>query len=207
MRVTEKDVQDFWKYMAKKYDFKVVKKGDSDEMKIVGQALDQMNIQKKKEFLEQYTTTVIFGGWRCVYVPFEIGKGSQAQLIHQIATCVHECQHVVQADREVAQQIKYLTSDASRAYYEADAYRATMEMHWYFTGRILSPKSLANGLKSYSIGKADRRIAEKHLIIASKVVKRGGVITGTSKVAIRWWNRRKKVTSFRNVSLIPLKVA
>jgi len=202
MRVTGKEVQAFWKYMAKKYDFKIVQKGDAEEMKIVGWALEVMDVQSKKDFLNNYTTTIIIGEWRCVYVPFEIGKGSQAQLVSQIATCVHECQHVVQADREIGQPMKYLMSDASRAYYEADAYRATMEMHFFFSGKLVSAKAIANGLKSYSIGKADRRIAEKHLVIAGKVVKRGGVITGTSKVAIKWWKRRKKTTKFRRVSLI-----
>jgi len=204
MKVTGKDVESFWKYMAKKYDFKIVQKGDAQEMRAIGWALDLMGVQTKDDFLRSYTTTVIVGGWRCVYVPFEIGDGSQAQLINQIATCVHECQHVVQADRDPSQPMKYLTSDASRAYYEADAYRATMEMFFFFTGKLLPPKSLANILKSYSIGKADRRIAEKHLIIAGKVVKRGGVITGTSKVAIKWWKRRKKSKSFRMVSMIRL---
>lgn len=190
MKVTGKQVKAFWKYMAKKYDFDIVTKGDAKEMKIVGWALERMDVQSKKDFLKKYTTTICLGAWRCVYVPFEIGKGTQAQLIGQIETCVHECQHVRQADRNPAQPLKYLASDTSRAFYEADAYRTNMEMHWYLTGRLLSAKKLANLLKGYSIGKSDRYIAEKHLIIASKVVKRGGVISGVSKVSIRWWKKR-----------------
>ena len=200
MKITNKQVQVFWKYMAKKYNFKIVTKQDSDEMKLVGWFLDQIGVQKKKEFLNTYTTTIILGGWRCVYVPFEIGVGGRDDLIRQIAVCVHECQHVVQADRETAQPIKYLSSDASRAFYEADAYRANMEIVWFFTGKLLSPAILANQLKGYSIGKADRRIVEKHLIIASKVVKRGGVITGPSKVAIRWWKAQNMRVRSRRVS-------
>jgi hypothetical protein len=176
--------------MSKKYDFDIVQKNDAKEMKIVGWALGQMGVLNKDDFLKRYTTTVCLGGWRAVYVPFEIGKGTQTQLIRQIGIAVHESQHVIQATRDGFQPMKYLASDTNRAYYEADAYRATMEMHWFFTGKLLSPKSLANSLKGYSVGSSDRRIAEKHLIIASKVVERGGVITGTSKVAIRWWKRK-----------------
>jgi len=191
MKVTGKQVMAFWKYMAKKYDFDIVTKADAKEMRIVGWALEQMHIQKKADFLKKYTTTIVLGKWRCVYIPFEIGEGTQAKLIYQNETCVHESQHVVQATRDRMQPMKYLRSDASRAFYEADAYRANMEMHRFFTGRMLSAKYLANLLKGYSIGKADRRICEKHLIIASKVVKRGGVITGPSKVAIRWWKKQQ----------------
>jgi len=206
MRVTGKEVRDFWKYMSKKYNFDIVTKGDAEEMRIIGWALDLMDIQSQKEFMKKYTTTVVLGEWRCVYVPFEIGKGSQAQLIAQIEICVHECQHVVQADRERAQPIKYLTSDASRAYYEADAYGASMEMHYFLTGKLLSPRSLANDLKAYTIGAGDRRIAEKHLVVTAKVVKRGGVMTGVSKVSIAWWKRRKKNTvKFRKIS--PIRIS
>ena len=190
MRVTGAQVKAFWTYMSKKYDFDIVTKSDDELMHIVGWALDQMGIMDKKKFLNNYTTTVCVGKHRVVYVNFEIGKGSQSELIRQIGVAAHESQHVVQATRDPSQPIKYLASDSSRAYYEADAYRASMEMHWFFTGKLISPKSLADKLKGYSVGAADRRICEKHLIIASKVVKRGGVITGTSKVAIRWWKRQ-----------------
>lgn len=202
MRITSKDVKDFWKYMARKYKFEIVHKSDSASMKIIGWALSQMGIQSKDAFLKRYTTTVCLGSWRAVYIPFEIGRGTQAQLISQVETCVHEAQHVVQAGRDSFQPMKYLRSDTSRAFYEADAYRTNMEMHWYFTGKLLSAKRLAGLLRGYRVGKADRRIAEKHLIIASKVVKRGGVISGVSKNAIRWWNRRKKTTKVRRLTLI-----
>jgi hypothetical protein len=189
-RITGEQVKAFWKYMSNKYNFQVIDKGDSEMMKLVAWALDMMEIQDADYFMKNYTTTVTFGEWRAVYVPFEIGKGTQAQLIAQVETCVHECQHVVQADRDPMHSIKYLTNDTHRAYYEADAYRTNMEMHWFFTMTLLSPKTLANKLKGYSVGAVDRRICEKHLIIAAKVVERGGVISGTSKVAIAWWKKR-----------------
>lgn len=206
MRVTGKQVRLFWNFMSKKYDFKIVQKEDAEEMKIVGWALEQMGVQKQSVFLDSFTTTIVLGQWRCVYVSFDIGKGSNAHLLSQAETCVHECQHVVQADREPMQPMKYLASDANRAFYEADAYRASMEMYYFFTGRMYAPKRLANLLRNYSVGRADRRIAEKHLIVASKVVKRGGVITGTSKVAIRWWMKRLDASSTRHKKMTLIKV-
>ena len=194
-KVTGAQVKAFWKYMAKKYDFDIVDKDSAREMKMIAGILDAMGVQSKKQFLKQYTTTIVIGNWRAVYVPFEIGKGSQAQLISQIVTCVHECQHVVQADRDVIFFAKYLADDTNRANYEAQAYGVSMEMHYYFYGTVLSPKALANKLKNYSVGKADRRSAEKQLIALSKTVKHGGVINKTSKTAIKWWRPKVKANA------------
>jgi hypothetical protein len=194
-KVTGAQVKAFWKYMSKKYDFDIVDKDSAREMKMIAGILDAMNVQDKEQFLKQYTTTIVLGNWRAVYVPFEIGKGTQAQLISQICICVHECQHVVQADRDVIFFAKYLADDTNRANYEAQAYGVTMEMHYYFYGTVLSPRTLANKLKHYSVGKADRRSAEKQLIALSKTVKYGGVINRTSKTAIKWWRPRVKANA------------
>lgn len=206
VEITGTDVKAFWQYMSKEYDFEIVTKKDAAEMKVVGWFLDRMNIQKKSVFMERYTTTICLGPWRCVYVPFEIGTGDQKELISQIVICAHECQHVVQADREPAQPMKYLLSDASRAYYEADAYRVNLELHWFFTKRLLSAEKLASKLRHYSIGAADRRIAEKHLVIAAKVVKRGGVITGVSKETIAWW-KEKDVSKVPLIKIVPIDLS
>lgn len=195
--LTGKDVVDFWKYSSKKYGFSIIQKKNNAEMKVVSWALDSMNIMDKEYFMDNCTVTVCLGDWQSVYVPFELGtfelgKGSKSksQLVNQVATCVHESQHAVQAKRDKMQPMKYLASDTQRAFYEADAYRATMEMHYYFTGKFPSPGILANLLRGYSVGMADRRICEKHLIIAAKVIRRGGVISGVSKDAIRWFRRK-----------------
>jgi hypothetical protein len=216
-KITSKQVKDFWKYMAKKYNFDIVDKDNAREMKIVGGILDAIGVQSKKEFLENYTTTVCIGDWRAVYVPFEIGKGNQAQLIKQVIICVHEAQHAVQASRNKLMFAKYLADDTNRANYEAEAYGVTMEMHYFFYGTVRSPKLLADKLKRYSIGKADRRTVEKTLISLSKTVKYGGVINGTSKVAIKWWRSklsppakkpRRKTTKKRSARrLRPLRKA
>lgn len=204
VNVTSDDVKEFWKYMSKKYKFDIVTKSDAVEMKIVGWALDQMGILDKNDFLKKYATTICLGSWRCVYVPFEIGKGGITQLIAQVETCVHESQHMVQADRDPLYAIKYLSSDTNRTYYEVDAYRTNMELHYFFTGKLISPKAIADTLAAYSIGLADRRIAEKHLTVAAKIVQRGGVVTNSSKVSIRWWSLRKKSSNLRKMTTVKL---
>ena len=200
--ITGKQVQEFWKFMSKRYDFQIVQKQDAKEMRIIGWALEQMGVMDKDSFLWNYSTTVCLGGWRAVYVPFRIGTGTRSRLISQACTCVHEAQHVVQATRDPKQPMEYLVSETSRTFDEVDAYRTTMEMYYYFTGRILTPGSLALKLRGYEIGERHRRTAKKHLIIASKVVQRGGVITGTSKAAIRYWNARQRPSDRKKVAYI-----
>jgi len=206
MRVTSKNVKDFWAYMAKKYDFSVVDKGSSTEMALAGWWLEQMEIQSKEDFLEKYSTTLCLGEFRRVYIPFEIGKGTQAQLIQQVITCTHESQHVVQSDRDVLHSVRYATSDAYRTQAEVDAYRVNMELYWHFYGKLIKPTTLANMLKGYGVGKADIRVAAKHLTIAAKVVERGGVITGASKVAIRWLEKHLDNPRVRKLDFVGLKV-
>ena len=183
INLTKEDVQNAWKYMSKYYDFDIIDKSNAKEMQIAGWALELMDIQDSDDFLKRYTTTI----GRNIYVPFEIGEGSQSKLKLQLCTLAHEAQHVVQFRRNSGKFVfRYLTSDAARASYEADALRANMEMYWYMTGKLLSPKKLSDSLVGYSIGDDDRRVVYKNLMISSKVVKRGGVITGTSKTLIKW---------------------
>jgi len=187
--LTKEHVVGLWKFMAKKYNFEVVNKRDSGIMDAIGVFLDTMNIQDKDMFMDNCAVTISTMVKNRVYVPFEIGEADRVSLAGQVKTCAHEAQHVVQHSRDWMFNAKYLASDTARASYEADAYRANMELEWYLTGRLLSPAGLANNLKAYSIGAADRKIAEKHLLIASKMVKEGYIITGTSKSAIGYLRR------------------
>lgn len=199
--LTGKNVKAFWAYMCKKYNCTVIDKKSADEMKIVAWFLDLMDITDDSEFLDKYATTI----GRRIYVPFEIGKGNYWQLLQQVAVCVHECQHVVQYSRDKSKFVfSYLYSDAARTHYETDAMRCNMEMYWFFTSRLLSASSLANKLRYYGVGSADRRVAKKHLVISGEVVKRGGVVMGPSKVAIKWWKRRvprKAVPKIKNIRI------
>lgn len=178
-----KDVIDFWKYMESQYRFIVVEKADSKAMEKISWVLDAMGILDHKEFMANFTTTL----GRVVYVPFDIGVGNQRQLLSQVETCVHEAEHVVQYMRNRAKFVwKYVTSDASRSHYESEAYLTNMEMHFYLTGKLLGAKSLSGLLESYGVGEDDIRVTYKQLTIASKLVKRGAVISNTSKTAIKY---------------------
>jgi hypothetical protein len=77
-----------------------------------------------------------------------------------------------------------------------------MEIYWFFTGKLIKPATLANTLKYYGVRKGDIRVTKKHLVISAEVVKRGGVITGPSKVAIAWWKRQNKKRKFRRINAI-----
>lgn len=187
-KLTRKDVVAFWKYMSREYGFKVMDKGDSVGMKFVGELLEKIGIQDKKDFMERYSTTI----GDLVYVPFEIGKGGYGDWLNQVMTCVHEAQHVVQYKRdEVGFVSGYVFSSATRAHYEMDAYRTNLEMYWFLTGgKMLSAKAVAGLLRGYGVKAVDMRVVEKHLVVASKVVREGMVVSGTSKVAQKWLRKR-----------------
>ena len=190
MRITGKQVQQFWRYMSKKYKFDVVDKNDAIEMKLVAWMLEQMGIMAEQVFLDGYSTTISLGNMRKVYVPFDIGKGNQNALKNQVLICGHETKHVMQGQQERRFLLKYLGSDTARAYYEMDALRVDMELAHFLSGKCPNPRTLANKLKMYSIEAPDRRTVEKHLKAAKKIVERGGVSTGISKDAIRWWKKK-----------------
>lgn len=194
MKITGKQVKDFWAFMEEKYGFTTVQKADAAEMHAIGWFLDAIGVQSHGTFMSKFTTTI---GMK-VYVPFKIGVGKQSQLLNQIATCVHEAQHVIQFSRNPARFVaRYAANDAARSHYEADAYRCTMEMYYYLTGKLLSPVSLASALKGYGVGAADIKVTRKHLAISKKVIALGYIISSPSKEAIKWWRRRAKSTGIK----------
>jgi hypothetical protein len=170
--------------MSEIYGFRVVQKANQEEMRAIAWALDMMGIKDHKEFMRNYTTTI----GTTVYVNFKIGKGTQAQLISQVKTCVHETQHVIQYLRNPGKYVvNYLRSDAARAHYEVDAYRTTMEMHYFFYGTVLSSSKTANLLRVYAVSEWDIHVAKKHLRVTAQVLRHGVIMSGVSKDSIRWW--------------------
>ena len=73
----------------------------------------------------------------------------------------------VDRDGAFAFALRYLTSRAARAAYEADAYRCNLELHHWHTGTIRSPRELAERLRSYGVRQADIDVAETTLIAAA----------------------------------------
>lgn len=185
-RLSGDDVVAFYGYMKKKFGTMVIEKADAVEMRVVAASLALMGIMDVQKFLKKYATTV---GNR-VYVPFEVGS-DEVSLVDQIALLVHEHVHVGQFEANGFVP-EYLLNSGKRALHECSAYRATMEMVFYLTGRCPSPSKLAKGLKAYMCSDEDIAVADKYLNLASEVVKGSGVITEESKVAIAWLRRRMK---------------
>ena len=173
--------------MVHEYGTRVIAKANALEMKAAAYALGLMGVLDAEAFLRDYTTTI----GRRIYVPFEPGRDADGwSLWGQLAVCVHEHQHVEQLDRDGWLKFagKYLLSSAGRAAYEAEAYRCDMELHFWRTGEVLDPKTLAAKLKHYACTSTDVEVAEKALTMSAATVRRGGIVNRASQKAIAWLN-------------------
>jgi len=181
--ITSTQVKEFWRYMSYRYDTRVIEKRKSLLMKIVAWLFQLLRIMKSETFMLGYTTTV---GYR-IYVPFVPGRTAIGHSLRaQVATCVHEHVHT----REV--ELSYLFNSRKRTRSECEAYRATMEVAYWFTGRCPDPARMAARLGAYRCTLDDIAFAEAYFTKAAEGIKRGDVITPESQVAFTWWNDRLK---------------
>lgn len=182
--ITPQVVVDLYGYMRGVYGTRVVQKGDSAAMQSAGWALDLMGIHDAKTFMSKYATTI----GHTIYLPYEIGKtDDSAVLAKQIATCVHEHQHVVQYDAGGWRwQVAYLTDSTARARYEAEAYATNLELAYWYNKAKLDPVALAEKLVAYGCRAADVAVAKQHLQAAAFIAWRGGVAHEPSRRAIAW---------------------
>lgn len=193
---TPEDVREFWSFMCDRHRVRLVNKWDSREMDLVGAVLDRMGILSKKSFLESYSTTVVLsaspGPMRAIYTPFTVGEGDERILWGQMRTCVHEIDHVLQADRsgEIGYAWSYLSNPATRAHYEMEAYRSEMEMEWRYRGRMLDPKDLARKIEHYGCSLADIEIMESGLRRSIPVIRANCPIEPAFKEAVKWLDER-----------------
>jgi hypothetical protein len=174
-----------------------VGKKDAAEMNLIGGLLELMKIQKKSAFLKRYATTLVpplFVVKPTIYLPFKLGdtgKGVPA-LWRQVEMICHEFHHVRQWQKDPARFIlRYATSKAKRAWYEARAYHVDIEMHKYLRGQMYNPGKLALALYGYGCRASDVRTVTKHLKMAAAVVSHGGIHNRISKQAQKWLNRRR----------------
>ena len=192
--LTESQVVGLWKYMTKKYGTVVVSKARADEMQAAAAALALMGIMDAKTFLSEYTTTI---GKR-IYVPFEVGNASDCSLYSQVQICVHEHVHVRQfKDDKALFFLQYCLDSSKRASFECEAYVASMEMIFQITDVCPSPAKTASLLKAYGCNKSDVNVAAVYLKAASSVIKKGGVITPESKIALSWLHKNVLKTRSR----------
>lgn len=190
--ITPELVRGLWDHMAATFGSTTANKEDSQLMHAIAEALGTMGIIRPKSFLEDFTTTI----HTTIYTPFEIGvpgDGGRHSLEDQLILCVHEHHHVHQARREGCASFfaKYLGNPTHRAHYESEAYRCDLEMSWFLHARTMDPNDLAESLKHYGVGPADRAVAAKELRMSAKMVRAGGIHNKTSKEAINWLSRQK----------------
>ena len=182
--ITSKQTIAFWKYMSKKYGTTAVPKAGAVEMQGAATMLALMGIMDAKKFLSKYTTTL---GDR-IYVPFEIGNAANCPLVDQVAICVHEHVHVQQFS-SINFIWDYCLDSSKRATHECRAYVASMEMVYFFTGKCPSPTRIAKQLVAYNCTMDDVEYATKFLTTTAHIIRRGGVVTPESKVAISWFGK------------------
>jgi len=183
-KLTAQNIQDYWAFMAQKYGSEVIDKDDSDLMQMVAGFLDLIEVQDKKLFMENYTTTIGDN----IYIPFDLGVAGLYNLWDQIETGAHEHQHIIQLHREgpLKFSLEYLASKKHRAWYEAEAYRCDMEIYFWRTGRIMSPGQLANRLKNYGVDQGDIDFMEQYFEASAMTIQEGGIISEASQVTIEW---------------------
>lgn len=190
---TPEDVREFWSFMCARHNVEIIDKANSEQMKLVAEVLDAMGVLDKHAFLKHYTTGVPLRPFRGIYVPFEPGTpNDDYDLWQQMVVCVHEIDHIIQADKagDLAFSWDYLSNSAARAHYEAGGYRCDMEMEWRYRGRLLDPYVLAVKLIHYNCSIADCEITEKELRLCIPVIKADGVIEPASREAVAWLDER-----------------
>ena len=187
--LTPGDVKDFWAFMSKTYGTRIINKNNAAEMKAVGELLRIMGVMDKEAFLKNYTTTL----GKTIYIPKSIGfEDANWSLWGQVVICVHEHIHVYQDEQSggLIYEWQYVTNSADRANYEAEAYRADMELSWRYQGSMPSAKSLAAKLKNYACTNVDIKVAEKQLALSIPAIKAGVILHPVTKVAIGWLDVR-----------------
>jgi len=183
--LTSQQVIDFANYMFKYFGLEPRNKRKSLIMNIASWFAEKLGYMSKENFLKNYTT--VFRGK--VYLPFTIGNNTEYWLNGQVAIIVHECQHAVQKRINKKFNYEYLFSTSKRAFYEADAYRTNMEMHFWSTKKLLSPVKLASKLYNYGCKTIDVAMAKIALERSLSLVKDGIIISEATKRAIDYLNK------------------
>lgn len=185
-------VKNFWAYMQSEYGSDVIQKVDSELMKLVAKFLDVAGIQDDETFMTRFTTTL----HNNIYIPFKLGMlvTGGYTLWGQIRVCVHEHQHIEQGQREgwVKFGGQYLTSPASRANYEAEAFGCDMEMEYWRQGMSFDPlvygQQRVEVLKMYGCKPEHIEQAKQTIGIRAGVLLQGGMENKCTQLAVAWLN-------------------
>ena len=174
-QITPDLVKRFWAEALEKFDASSVDKDDSTFMKAIGGFLDAIGILDKKDFLERFTTTI----FKTIYRPFKIGDAnSEYSLWEQMSVLVHELVHVEQYKADpFGFPFAYVANKSARAQYEAEAYSADLEMHYWMHGHLYDVKSRAANLQYYGL-------EQEHIDYAASYLESIGMTIENSDAAV-----------------------
>ena len=190
--LTEKLTKQYAKYISGIYGTTLHDKHDDQAMKAIGALLEKIGVLDADEFMSRFSTTL----FKDVYLSFDPGVTTMVneglasrRRRSQVGIITHEHQHVAQMNETGALKFttSYVADEEFRALAETEAYRATMEVHWIFTGQIIPAKSLANHLHSYMVSEPLIRMAELYLISASRMVESGNLVTEAALRTHGWF--------------------
>lgn len=182
---TPEEVRGLWGHMTERFDSSVIDKRSAVEMRLVGRLLGQLRILDPQDFLARYATT--FGDR--IYLPFTPGVAEGGwDLFGQIVVCAHEHQHVHQARTLGMAKFaaSYLLSASARADFEAEAYRASLELGWWHARRMPDPDVIAHRLAGYAVGPRDIAVAAVMLRESAESIRRGAVLNQATVIALAW---------------------
>lgn len=184
--LTPATVIGLWGYMSRRFGTTTVSKPRAAEMRLLAGVLGRLGVLDAQTFLARYATTI----GRRIYVPFEVGVPERGwPLWSQLRICVHEHQHVVQLDEHgaVPFALRYLGSRSGRALLEADAYRTSLELHYWRFRELPRLDGMAHAvLSGYALRGEDVEVAQRVLELSGDAIQRGAVITRAGRAAIDW---------------------
>lgn len=149
---------------------------------LLGSALEKLGVEDKEDFVKNCCVTIM----RDIYLNFHIGT-DDLPYETQIAIVAHECEHVAQGRKDGVAVffMRYYTSKAHRAEYEAQALAINLEVLYRLTGKMPDLRKMAEKLLWYKCSATDVVVVEKHLAIISNTLLKGGVISDQMRIITR----------------------
>lgn len=183
MGPTTQEVIRLWQHFQDVFETRIENKAESI-MVIGAEILSGLEIQDKKTFLENYTTTI----GKTIYTPFTVGTPHPRwSLWEQMMVCVHEHQHVYQYKAFKEDFFaRYIFSTACRSRFEVQAYISNAAMTYWRTGRVIVAAELAGRLRAYGCSPDDIMVATRAIVSAEETIKQGGIINIPLKVFWDW---------------------
>lgn len=193
LSISAQTVIDFWGAMTEHFRTRVVDKHDAPEMRAVAWFLEQAGILDSQAFMTRFSTTI----GETIYVPFEIGEGSDLARWAQMSTCVHEHVHVEQYRCGGALKFfsRYLLDRTERAKIEAEAMRANLEMDWWRLRKLRDIPTQAEKLRSYDLHDEHIAFVATYLELSAPSIRKGAVSSEPSRIARQWLDTNAKLTS------------